>query len=145
MVRIRGLKEKEFIDLMKLIQKIFPDRANSNLFLELYEIFPEGFVVAEEGGRIVGFAIGIISEREKGRILLIGVDEGHRGKGIGTQLLRRLVLILATNGALRIELEVRISNTKAIRFYQRNGFIKVKRVRNFYEDGEDGYVMMKRL
>ena len=145
MIRIRDMESGEFLELMECMQRIFPERANFHLFLELYEIFPEGFVVALDDEKIIGFAIGVLSDKGKGRILLIGVDENYRCRGIGTRLLKKLLMNLRTNGAVEIELEVRVSNKKAIEFYQRNGFVKIRRVSGFYEDGEDGYIMVKKL
>lgn len=145
MIKIRALRREEFIDLMKLIQRIFPERGNCNIFMDIYEIFPEGFVVAIEDEKLIGFAIGIMSDDYTGRILLIGVDEKYRRMGIGTRLLRKLNQILVSYGARKIQLEVRVSNEGAMKFYQRNGFIKINRIKSFYEDGEDGYVMIKNL
>ncbi len=145
MIKIRNMESREFLELMGCIHRIFPERADPNLFLELYEIFPEGFVVALDDGKIIGFAIGILSDEGKGRILLIGVDENYRCRGIGTRLLKKLLMNLRSSGAVEIELEVRVSNKRAIEFYQKNGFIKIRRVSEFYEDGEDGYVMVKKL
>jgi ribosomal-protein-alanine N-acetyltransferase len=40
-----------------------------------------------------------------------------------------------------IYLEVRISNTQAIRMYQNLGFQIKSRLRSYYRDGEDAYLM----
>ncbi|RLE74023.1 MAG: ribosomal-protein-alanine acetyltransferase, partial [Thermoprotei archaeon] len=42
-------------------------------------------------------------------------------------------------------LEVRISNTAAINLYKKLGFNIEKRLKNYYPDGEDCYVMTKKL
>lgn len=36
---------------------------------------------------------------------------------------------------------MRVSNETAIAFYRRFGFTRVRRVRGYYEDGEDGWRM----
>ena len=48
-------------------------------------------------------------------------------------------------GMKRMELEVRISNVEAIRFYKRYGFEISQLLPKFYTDGEDGYKMIKFL
>jgi len=144
-VELRKLKRFEFVDFLKILHKIFPERANPSLFLSLYEIFPDGFVVAVDGEKIVGFAVGVISQEEKGRILLIGVDEDYRNKGIGSKLLKRILLVLSLRGVREVELEVRASNVHAIKFYDKMGFRKKDRIRDYYEDGEDAYIMAKYL
>lgn len=144
-IEIRNLKSWEFLDFMRILHKIFPDRSNSSLFLNLYEVFPEGFIVAVDKKRFVGFAIGVIDHGGNGRILLIGVDKDFRRKGIGSMLLKRLLLLFSMKGARKAELEVRVSNLDAIRFYERMGFRLRERVDGYYEDGESAYIMEKNL
>ena len=145
MVEIRKLKNWEFMDFMNILYKIFPDRANPNLFLNLYEVFPDGFIVAVEDRKFIGFAVGTITYEEKGKIILIGVDKDYRNKGIGSKLLKRLLLIFSLKGINEVELEVRVSNSNAIKFYEKRGFKKKERMRGYYEDGEDAYIMVKSL
>ena len=145
MVEIRKLKNWEFMDFMNILYKIFPDRANPNLFLNLYEVFPDGFIVAVEDRKFIGFAVGTITYEEKGKIILIGVDKDYRNKGIGSKLLKRLLLIFSLKGVNEVELEVRVSNSDAIKFYEKRGFKKKERISGYYEDGEDAYIMVKSL
>lgn len=145
MIEIRKLRKAEFMDFVELVHRIFPDRANPNLLLDLYEIFPDGFIVALDKNKMIGFAIGIVSSDGKGKIVLIGVENNYRRRGIGTRLLRRLFLVLSMKGVNEIELEVRVSNTKAISFYKKNGFRISELRKNYYEDGEDGYIMMRTI
>jgi len=79
------------------------------------------FLVATEGHAVVGFIIGhwIADEAE---ILNLAVQPEVRGRGIGTALVKALLEDAAFRGALRVFLEVRESNARAIRFYQRLGF-----------------------
>jgi ribosomal protein S18 acetylase RimI-like enzyme len=59
------------------------------------------------------------------RISLIMVDEGSRGIGVGTQLVRRAFSALPGAGTWRVKVSAR--NLHAIRFYETIGF-RVKRV-----------------
>lgn len=145
MVEIRRLRRTEFIEFMHILCRIFPERANPTLFLDLYEVFPDGFVVALDKNEIIGFAIGVVTHEHKGRILLIGVDEKYQNKGIGSKLLRGLLLTFFLKGITEVELEVRVSNVRAIKFYEKRGFRKKFRLDNYYEDGEDAYIMVKSL
>ena len=42
-------------------------------------------------------------------------------------------------------LDVRVSNEKAIRLYQKNGFIQVNVSKRYYPDGEDALVFTRAL
>ncbi|UCE74061.1 MAG: hypothetical protein JSV56_13745 [Methanomassiliicoccales archaeon] len=44
-----------------------------------------------------------------------------------------------------VSLEVRISNEKGIRFYNKHGFSIKTIITSYYEDGEAGYLMRKAL
>jgi ribosomal protein S18 acetylase RimI-like enzyme len=40
---------------------------------------------------------------------------------------------------------VRVGNRAARRFYAKHGFLKIRVVRHYYEDGADGFLMSKNL
>jgi ribosomal-protein-alanine N-acetyltransferase len=58
-------------------------------------------------------------------------------------LLRRLEHQFALELATGIQLEVRVSNTRAQRFYRKQGYKEVFEISGYYADGEDALVMMK--
>ena len=50
------------------------------------------------------------------------------------------------NGCENVSLEVRVSNDKAIKLYEKNGFININTRKNYYDDNhEDAYLMVKPL
>jgi ribosomal-protein-alanine N-acetyltransferase len=114
---------------------------NPTLFIDLYSYWPEGFVVLENEGVILGFVFGILLSRSDARILMLAIDSRFRGKGLGTVLYREFQKECALKGIHTITLEVRKSNQAAIRFYERLGFQMVGKVENYYTNGEDAYRM----
>jgi len=52
----------------------------------------------------------------------VGVAERHRGKGIGTELMRRAEAWAARKGAKRLSLNVGAFNKEAIRLYEQLGY-----------------------
>ena len=86
----------------------------------------------------------------------VALDEGsigniaclpqYRGRGAGGKILDGLVQIAKSRGTSSIFLEVRPSNTPAIRLYQSRGFAELGRRRRFYRDpAEDALTMVLAL
>lgn len=83
---------------------------------------------------------------KKGHVVSIAVLEEFRGQGIGrTLMLLGMEAMRKHYGAKEVYLEVRVTNTPAIRLYEKLGFVKVKRITGYYSDGEDAFVMAKEL
>ncbi|RLF25883.1 MAG: ribosomal-protein-alanine acetyltransferase [Thermoplasmata archaeon] len=141
----RRFKKDDFFPVMKLIYKIFPERYDPFLIINLSEVFSDGFIVAEENNKIVGFIIGVKTSEETARILLLGVEEKHRDKGVGSLLLNRFIREMILNGSRYVQLEVRMGNKKAINFYKKHGFHITQILPRLYRNGEDGYLMERRL
>lgn len=78
-------------------------------------------------------------------IQTLGVHSEHRRKKIGEYLLRQVIRFLLKKGAEKVVLELRKSNTSALKLYQSLGFIIVHTAKSAYPDGEDGYSMSCQL
>jgi ribosomal-protein-alanine N-acetyltransferase len=101
-------------------------------------------MVAERDERVVGF---MIYELHKNRlhILNFSVHDQFRRRGVGTQLIRKLISKLAPQRRNRILLEVRETNLGAQLFFRDLGFRAISLLRDFYEDTtEDAYLMQYR-
>jgi len=131
----------------------FPEPWPPSFFNYIQGKAPELFIVAEDGGEIVGYVIGElreimfsgVSHRSKvGHILNIAVDEGWRKRGIGTLLMEEIEGRFGRMDATRVTLEVRESNATARSFYLGRGFVEIGRVKAYYPD-EDAIIMSKSL
>jgi ribosomal-protein-alanine N-acetyltransferase len=81
-------------------------------------------------------------------ILNLCVAEGHRCRGVGRQLLGSLIERATDAGMMDAFLEVRPSNTSAIRLYLALGFEQVGMRRGYYQavnGREDAAVLRRRL
>ena len=102
------------------------------------------FLIAEQEGEPVGYA-GLLRVLDEGDITNIVVDERFRGRGIGYALTEALLAEGARQGICEFTLEVRVSNDRAIRLYEKLGFVREGIRRNFYEKPtEDAWIMWKR-
>jgi ribosomal-protein-alanine N-acetyltransferase len=98
-------------------------------------------MIAEHEHRVVGF---MIYELHKSRlhVLNFAVDADLRRRGIGSQMLEKLVGKLSDDRRSRILLEVRERNLDAQLFFKTANFRAISVLRNFYEDTvEDAYLM----
>ena len=101
------------------------------------------FFVAELNGKIVACA-GVEFFQDGAEIQSLAVAPKCRGQGIGTYLLMMLIDAVKRRGLKTIILEVRPSNTAAIKLYENFGFQVVDRLKNFYLD-EDALIMLRDL
>ena len=61
--------------------------------------------------------------------------------GIGSSLVEESVKGIQNKQCDEFYLEVRCSNNEAVKLYDRLGFIIKQRLRAYYRDGEDAYMM----
>lgn len=88
--------------------------------------------VAELDGRVVGIAglHGKTGKLRHGAMLGIAVHDDFAGRGVGRALMAKLIdLGEQWLGLVRLELEVFADNERAIRLYQRLGFVEEGRKR----------------
>jgi len=99
-----------------------------------------GFV-AEAEGRLFGFSAGKlvagVCELES-----IAVSEENRGQGIGRALFEALANWALTRGAVRVELEVRASNARAIKLYEHVGLRREGLRPAYYQSPTEDAVLM---
>ncbi len=96
---------------------------------------------ADSRAPIVGFS-GFWHLFEEAHITTIGIDPSLRGQSLGELLLVAMIEEAIARGAGYLSLEVRISNSIAMRLYEKYDFsIKGTRPRYYVDDGEDAYVM----
>ncbi|HEX5807374.1 MAG TPA: GNAT family N-acetyltransferase [Anaerolineales bacterium] len=98
---------------------------------------------AVENGEMIGFAAcDPRPSEEAGWIATLGVDPRYQRRGIGRALLRACE---SKTKLPRMKLTVRMSNEAAISLYEKEGYRSVDIWKRYYNDGEDGLVMEKRL
>jgi ribosomal-protein-alanine N-acetyltransferase len=101
-------------------------------------------MVAELDDRVAGF---MVYELHKTRIhvLNFAVAEDFRRRGVGSQMIAKLIAKLSVQRRSRIILEVRETNLGAQLFFRENGFRAISVLHSRYADTpEDTYVMQYR-
>lgn len=84
-------------------------------------------LVAEDDARVVGL-VGLLGRalEQEAHVGSVGlsVDRDYRGRGIGTLLLERLLEWAPAHGVTRVEIEAFANNPRALRLYERVGFVR---------------------
>jgi ribosomal-protein-alanine N-acetyltransferase len=142
---IRCVKPNDIFPVIALAFETLPERYNPSIFTQFYESYPEGFLVALDDDTIIGFLIGIKNTPNTARILMLAVKDAYRKKGIGSSLLSQFLKEVKHQNITRVELEVRTSNKRALKFYQDQGFLLQGTLQQFYQNGENAYSMRKEL
>jgi len=136
--------KKEDLDQVLQIERIcFKHPYDYLTFLYFLMREPDGFYVAEENGRIIGYVISSV-RGSKGTIISIAVIPEFRRKGIGSKLMRESLNFLSKR-VNHVELQVKTNNIEAISFYKKLGFEEIGLVPNYYPDGQDALVMSKNI
>ncbi len=144
MIVIRNFEPKDLSRVYDIERKSFKDPYHVLFLMNLYDLYPEGFFVAERYGVVVGYAISR-QEGASGHVLAIAVDPMERRKGIGNTLMRRVLDHFISLSLSDVWLEVRVSNSNAIRFYKDLGFVEKRIMVGYYSDGEDAVILEKKL
>jgi ribosomal-protein-alanine N-acetyltransferase len=101
-------------------------------------------MVAEHDDQVVGFMIYELCKTRL-HILNFAVAPEFRRRGVGTQMVNKLIGKLSAQRRNRIVLEVRETNLAAQLFFRSANFRAVSVLRDFYEDTpEDAYLMQYR-
>lgn len=101
-------------------------------------------LVAEEGGEVIGYGC-TCTTLETCDLENVLVAEEYRNSGVGRALMKKLLSDAKERGAEKVFLEVRVSNSAALKLYLSCGFVGVHARTRYYSDGEDCLVMVKEL
>lgn len=124
------------------LESDFDDFWNYNVFKSELENANSKYLVAKIDNEIVGFA-GIIPVLDEADISNIVVHQNFRNQKIGSYLLQEIINLAISLNLKKINLEVRESNTPAIKLYEKYGF-EVCGIRKKYYDNVENAILMKK-
>jgi tRNA threonylcarbamoyl adenosine modification protein YeaZ/ribosomal-protein-alanine acetyltransferase len=102
------------------------------------------YLAAEADGELIAYA-GIFYVADVADVHTITVVEKYRRKGVGRELLKRLIDWARVKKADAIMLEMRLGNDSARPLYEQYGFVEVSKRENYYGPGLTAVVMRKEL
>ena len=132
--------------------KTLPEHYSDYFYESLLSELPEAFLVAEINRKLVGYIMCKIEYGfsnfkklgfvKKSHVVSVAVLEEHRKKGIGRVLVEEAIAGVKIKKTDELYLEVRCSNNEAVRLYEKIGFTIKQRLKAYYRDGEDAYMMV---
>ena len=128
-LRIRPCAEADAADIARLLGELgyeaTPEQALARLRASVAA--RARVTAAEVEGRVVGLSVGKLSctltrDEPVARLALLVVDEAHRGRGIGRQLVRAFETWAVEQGAVHASLTSALRRVEAHEFYRRCGW-----------------------
>jgi [ribosomal protein S18]-alanine N-acetyltransferase len=148
---IRRCDLSDLIPTMEINLKTLPEHYSDYFYESLLAEIPEAFLVAEVEAKLVGYIMCKIEYGfsnfkklgfvKKGHVVSVAVLPEHRRKGIGEGLVQEAIGGIKLKKSDELYLEVRCSNNEAVKLYEKLGFIIKQRLKAYYRDGEDAYLM----
>jgi [ribosomal protein S18]-alanine N-acetyltransferase len=152
---IRNCEERDLPFVININMITLPEHYSDYFFSSILAELPEAFIVAEITNQVIGYIMckiefGFSNFRKlgfvkKGHVVSVAVLDKHQGKGIGTALMLEGIKGVIIRKSDEIYLEVRVSNENAVQLYKKLGFIIKSRLKSYYRDGEDAFLMAKDL
>jgi len=152
---LRKAREEDINGVVYVNGETLPEHYTLSFYNSVFTTNPDTFLVIDYNGRIVAYHMGRIEYGfslkmrpqfiKKGHVISIAVLEEHRKKGLGTALMETALDQFRKNVCEISFLEVRVSNETAINIYKKMGYSIAERIRGYYNDGEDAYVMEKKI
>jgi ribosomal-protein-alanine N-acetyltransferase len=143
-VELRRLDTRD-LDTVEIIERAsYPTPWSRSMFAaELRK--PSALAIGAylDTGDLVGYAF-VSRYVDAWHVMNVAVAPEYRRRGIATELLERLFEVTAADRRRGYTLEVRVSNTDAIRLYERLGFEPRGIRRGYYTDNREDALIMWR-
>ena len=128
MININSVKKSDYFKLMKIYKDIFDYPASKKDFENYFkEDTIKIWKISTQ--KIVGFVI-FYHVKDEIEIIQIGITKSCQRKNYGSLIINKIKKL---KDIKKIFLEVSVENSKAIKFYLKNGFKKIGRRKAYYK------------
>ena len=146
-VKFRPMTALDLVSAIAIEKEVYGKTAwSADQFKEEFAKAPKSaqYLAAEFEGQLIAYA-GIFYVADVADIHTLTVVADQRRKGIGRELLKRLIDWARVKKAQAIMLEMRLGNDAARPLYESFGFIEISKRENYYGPGLTAVVMRKEL
>ena len=145
-INLRRMERRDVGAVLVIENECFPDPWIEEHFLS--EIEHDGIslpLVAEADGELAGYSVAYFVEDEL-QIANVAVALSHRKRGIGSRIIGYLLAEAERRGDINLAfLEVRSDNYPAMSLYDKYGFVKIGKRKNYYSHGSRDAIMMMKV
>lgn len=143
---LRSASLADLDDLMAM-EQLFPSDRVSRAGWRRFINSPRAYtpVAVDATGLLANLIMLMRTNSRAARIYSIVVTPLARGRGIGEQLLSAAEREAMQRGCDSIYLEVRAENTAARALYFKRGYLPLRQLQGYYDDGADGLRLSKGL
>lgn len=142
-----NIRPMEIDDINQVIigeTKVFGNSLGFDMLYSELTLNPyANYFVLEINRKIKGYVGVWINENAE--VINLYVDEKYQGMGFGKMLVEFIIQLCEMSQVEMLSLEVRKSNIKAQNLYKKYDFEFSHNRVNYYEDGEDAIVMIKKF
>jgi len=119
----RAAEPSDAIAVSRALDEWWEQRLNHCVQPQLFEHFGDTTLIVEDGGELVAFLVGWLSQRfqDAAYVHFMGVRGDHRRLGLGLELYRRFAAIARERGRARIMAETGAFNARSIAFHRAIG------------------------
>ena len=129
-MKIRKFQEENRSSLIELWQRVFPDDPPHNepsKVIEAKLAVDDLIFLAESDNEIIGACMAGY-DGHRGWLYAVAVSPEDRRSGIGTQLVEHAMQALKELGCIKVNLQIRSTNTEVAAFYESLGFAREDRL-----------------
>jgi len=156
LIEYRNAVEEDLLQVMNINRICLPENYSYSFFESIFRDYPKTFWVACADGRVGGYVMCKIERifskletlriKKAGHVVSLAVMPDLRQRGVGSELMRRSLESMRKDYDCEESfLEVRVSNQAATNLYRKLGYVITDRQKGYYVDGEDAYVMSRKI
>lgn len=125
------MTEVDLDEVMAIETLVYPFPWNRQNFMDSLNAGHQGMCLRDAQGSLLGYFM-LMPVVDEMHLLNVCVAPACQGNGLGIALLNEIVRLTAAGGMGSILLEVRPSNTRALRIYENFGFHTIGRRKEYY-------------
>ena len=141
-VSFRSMTIEDIEAVMRIEHATFPTPwSRSAFYNEIVINHFATYLLLEVGEEIAGYC-GVWVIIDEAHITNIALHPNYRGMKLGEALLKKAIHFVKSRGAVKMTLEVRVSNLVAQNLYRKFGFEEGGIRKNYYTDNQEDALVM---